>query len=295
MTDQVPSERGYLDLLNHILNHGEERHGRNGLTLSTFGERLVFDLKQGFPLLTTKRVFWRGIVEELLWFLRGSTDATELQEKGVHIWDGNTTREFLDNVGLHAVPEGQIGAGYGFQWRAFGGDYPLRRGGVDQIRYILSELKTNPHGRRAVLVAWNPKQLQMAALPPCHFAYQFYIGKNGLSCQMQMRSCDVCAGLPFNIASTSLLTHLLAHLLGLEADRVCIVMGDTHVYEEHFQNAREQLARSPLTPPTLRILRPAPHDATVDDMVMWLETLTSADVEIHGYNHHPPLKYAMVA
>lgn len=281
--------------MRNILANGEVRKGRNGTTKSIFGNRLEFDLSKGFPLLTTKRVFWRGVVEELCWFLRGSTNANELKEKGVHIWDGNTSRAFLDSVGLHDEPEGHIGAGYGYQWRAFGGDYPTRENGVDQLRYVLTELSENPHGRRAVLSAWNPKQLDRMALPPCHMVYQFFVGEKGLSCMMMMRSCDVGAGLPFNIASTSLLTHLIAHVLHLATDKVVVVMGDTHIYEEHFESAAQQIERAPYAPPSFQVCKAPPaKDAPVEEKLAWLETLTAEDVKIDGYQCHPPLKYAMV-
>lgn len=289
-------EKQYLDLLRKIIESGEERNGRNGKTLSLFGERMEFDLKEGFPLLTTKRVFWRGVAEELLWFLRGSTYATELQAKNIHIWDGNTSREYLDSVGLEHYDEGELGPGYGFQWRCFGGDYPKRENGVDQIRHVLSELTKNPHGRRAVLCAWNPKQAGAMALVPCHVLYQFYIGKNGLSCQLYCRSQDVCAGTPFNIASCSLLTTLLAAILHIPVDRMILIAGDAHVYEEHIENAKIQIQRDPYQFPTLKILKQAPSiEANMNEKLAWLEGLTFEDFQILDYQCHPPLKYEMIA
>jgi thymidylate synthase len=289
-------EHSYLALMTRVLEQGERREGRNGATRSLFGERLEFDLKAGFPLLTTKRVFWRGVVEELLWFLRGSTDAKELSAKGIHIWDGNTSREFLDSVGLIDVPEGSIGQGYGFQWRCFGGSFPERAGGFDQIRYLLEELGARPASRRAVLSAWNPLQMHRMALPPCHFTYVFYCSeRDGLSCQMQMRSCDVGAGLPFNIASTALLTTLLATLLHVPAHRVVIVTGDTHLYEVHLESALEQTKRTPFSCPALTIRKePPPREAAVEEKLAWLEGLSFEDFCLEGYVCHPPLKYAMV-
>lgn len=296
MIDIPLGEHQYLQLLRRILVSGEERDGRNGKTLSLFGERLEFDLKAGFPLLTTKRVFWRGVAEELFWFLRGSTDAKELQEKNVHIWDGNTSREYLDGVGLGHYDEGELGPGYGFQWRCFGGDYPKRQNGIDQIRYVLGELSSNPHGRRAVLCAWNPKQASQMALVPCHVLYQFYVGKKGLSCQLYCRSQDVCAGTPFNIASTSLLTTILAALLDIPVDRVILVAGDTHVYEPHIENAKIQINREPHAPPQLRIVRPMPpKGSSMDEKMNWLETLKFEDFELVNYECHPVLKYEMIA
>lgn len=290
MTSQ---ESTYLSLMDRIIEKGEKRQGRNGVTHSIFGERLVFDLTEGFPLLTTKRVFWRGVVEELLWFLRGSTDVHELQTKGVHIWDGNTSREFLDSVGLHYLPEGSIGAGYGFQWRSFGGAYPEKTDGKDQLAFVLNELVNNPHGRRAILSAWNPQQLALAALPPCHLLYDFYRGCEGLSCQMVMRSCDVAAGLPFNIASTALLLTIIATAIGETPHKVIIVTGDTHLYEEHVPNAKIQIMRKPMQPPSVCISKPLVGQS-VEEMVKWIESLTFADFSLSGYQCHGALKYSMV-
>lgn len=290
-------EAQYLALLADILENGEKRVGRNGTTLSLFGQRLVFNIADAFPLLTTKKVYLRGIIEELLWFLRGSTDVTELQARNVHIWDANSTREFLDSVGLADVPVGQIGAGYGYQWRCFGGDYPTRENGVDQLRYLLSELVMNPTGRRAVLCAWNPKQLAQAALPPCHFTYVFYISADrGLSCQMQMRSCDVGSGLPYNIASTALFTCILAHILHIPVDRIIIITGDTHLYEVHRESAQAQITRTPYKFPTMTIIKPPPSkSATIDAQINWIESLTFEDFKIADYQSHPALPYPMVA
>lgn len=293
----MAGEKSYQRLLQKILLDGEERNGRNGTTKSLFGERLEFDLaNDGFPLLTTKRMFWRGIVEELLWFLRGSTDANELKERGVFIWNGNSSREFLDCRGLSNYAEGECGPIYGYQWRCFDGDYPARTGGVDQLRYVLEELTDNPTGRRAIMTGWNPKQLGAMCLPPCHVLYNFYISPTrGLSCQMYQRSCDTCAGLPFNIASTSLLTTILATAIGVPVDRVIVVIGDTHMYEEHYTNALEQVGRTPFAFPRLRILRDIPPNASIDDKVAWIEGLQMEDIELVGYQHHPSIKYEMIA
>lgn len=295
---ETKDERAYLDLVANVLDEGEERLGRNGPTLSIFGQHLEFELSTGFPLLTTKRVFWRGVAEELFWFLRGSTDARVLMDRGVHIWDGNSSREFLDSVGLTHVETGTIGAGYGFQWRHYNGTYPSGQGGLDQIRYILEELTENPHSRRIVLNAWNPCQLSQAALPPCHTMYQFYVNSKGLSCSLVCRSQDIILGTPFNIASTALLTTLLAHLLHIPAHRIVVNMGDTHIYKytDHIDAAKQQVTRTPYKKPTLKILRPAPSlGVSVDEKLRWLETLTFDDVELSDYKCHPVIKCAMVA
>jgi len=292
----MKQEQGYLRLVQKILLEGEQRKGRNGNTKSLFGERLEFDLSLGFPLLTTKRMFWRGVVEELLWFLRGHTDANLLKEKGVSIWSGNTSREFLDNKGLTSYPEGECGPIYGYQWRAFNGDYPSKNNGVDQLKYVLTELTQNPHGRRALISAWNPTQLNNMCLPPCHVMYNFYVSSNGLCCQMYQRSSDTCTGLPFNIASTALFTSILAHVLRMSVCKIIVVIGDTHIYEEHYVSALEQVTRTPYPFPTLSINKPPPeYGCAVDDMIKWIEELQFDDMEIAGYKHHPSIKYAMVA
>jgi thymidylate synthase len=290
-------EQGYINLITTILNNGETRTTRNGKTYSLFGERLEFNLATGFPLLTTKRVFWRAVVEELLWFLRGSTDATELSSKNIHIWDDNTTPEFQASVGLSHLQPGQLGPGYGHQWRAFNGTYPSGQGGVDQIRYVLEQLQTNPSGRRTILSAWNPSQLDQAVLPPCHVMYQFYVSPtHGLSCMMTQRSADFCAGIPFNIASTALLTSIIAHVLHLKAHRIVINMGDTHIYDDHVEGAQEQSSRFPFAKPKLTITRPPPpKGASIDYVINWLETLKFEDISIENYKCHPAIKYKMIA
>lgn len=265
-------------------------------TRSLFGSRLEFDLNRGFPLFTTKKVFFRGVAEELFWFLRGSTDARELSEKGVRIWDQNSSRAFLDSVGLLDIPTGFIGPGYGHQWRSFGGDYPGGAGGVDQLKYVLGELRLTPQGRRAVLSAWNPQQLPRMALPPCHVLYQFYVGRDGLSCQLVCRSQDLMLGTPFNVASAALLTHVLAHALGLGVDRLVLVGGDVHLYEDHLEGAREQVQREPYEPPKLRITREPPGpDATVDQLVAWVQGIGFEDLELLGYRHWPAIHLRMSA
>lgn len=293
-------EAQYLDLVRHVLARGEERAGRNGMTLSTFGTRLEANLKLGFPLLTTKRVFWKGVVEELLWFLRGSTDATELAAKGVNIWNANSSREFLDSVGLHDVPTGHIGAGYGHQWRRFGaapGDgAPGKAHEGDQLRYVLTELTTNPGGRRAVLSAWNPLQLDMMALPPCHVMYQFHRDRNGLSCQLVTRSQDLMLGTPFNVASAALFTHILAHVLRLPVGRLIVVGGDVHIYADHVEGAKQQVERKPYDLPIIAIRPEAPDVAAVgiDGLIAFIERLRFEDFDLQFYACHPAIPMAMV-
>lgn len=292
----VTGEASYLQLVRKILAEGERRDTRNAVTLSLFGERLEFDLRQGFPLLTTKKIFTRAVIEELLWFLRGETDAKTLQQRGVHIWDGNSTREFLDSRGLD-YPEGECGPIYGFQWRAFNGEYPSRRNGVDQIAYILKELTDNPHSRRILFSGWNPCQMNDMCLPPCHILYQFYLSPtHGLSCQMYARSQDIMLGTPFNIASTALLTHLIAALLHVPAHRIILVAGDTHIYEAHMEGANTQVERAILPPPSFNLLRePPPRESSVEEKIAFLESLTLADFEFKNYQSHPTIKMPMIA
>lgn len=291
------SEYNYLELLEEILENGDEKIGRNGKTLSIFSSRTEYDISNTFPILTTKRVFFRGVVEELLWFLRGSTNAKELQEKNIHIWDGNTSRQFLDSVGLSNLEEGLLGAGYGYQWRSFNGNYPIKDG-FDQLKFVLSELITSPNSRRCILSAWNPYQLSKMALPPCHMTYQFYVSKNNsLSCQMYMRSCDVAAGLPFNICSTALLTCIIAHVLNMKPNRIIIVTGDTHLYEQHIHNAKIQISREPLMPPALNINKECkikPIIENVDSIIKWIEELQFTDFELLNYINAGPLEFKMV-
>lgn len=289
-------EEGYLDLVRKIHQDGEIREGRNGKTLSIFGGRLEFDLQKGFPLLTTKKMYWKGIVEELLWFLRGSTNANELKDKGVNIWNGNTTREFLDSCGLIDYEVGECGPIYGYQWRCFGGDYPERTNGTDQLLYVMKELLHNPHGRRAIICAWNPKQMRKMCLPPCHVLYNFYKSNRGLSCQLYCRSQDIMLGTPYNIASTALLTHIIAAALHMTVDRVIIVTGDTHIYEEHMEGAQDQISRSPFEFPSLRISKEPPRmDASPEERVQWIESLTIDDFTVENYVSHPVIKMSMIA
>lgn len=271
-------EHQYLNLLHNLLTKGERRDTRSGTVYSSFGHHLEFDLTKGFPLLTTKKMFFRGIVEELSWFLRGSTDVTELRDKKVYIWDGNT-----ENRGYDAGPV------YGFQWRHFGATYSTCKAdysgkGQDQIQRIIELLREDPSSRRILLSAWNPKQQHQMALPPCHVSYQFYVNcDNEIHCQMYQRSADAFLGLPFNIASTALLMHLLAHETKRKVGKLRIVVGDLHLYEEHAGVAAIQANRVPHEFPKLTI------DRTCDNL--W--NVSTDDVQLVGYKHHPSLKAKM--
>nr|XP_048336897.1 bifunctional dihydrofolate reductase-thymidylate synthase-like isoform X2 [Ziziphus jujuba var. spinosa] len=218
-------EHQYLRLVQDIISDGNTKDDRTGTgTVSKFGCQMRYNLRRTFPLLTTKKVFWRGVVEELLWFISGSTNAKVLQEKGIHIWDGNASRDYLDGIGLKDREEGDLGPVYGFQWRHFGARYTDMHAdytgqGFDQLLDVIDKIKNNPNDRRIILSAWNPADLKLMALPPCHMFSQFYIANGELSCQMYQRSADMGLGVPFNIASYALLTCMIAHVCGIHSTK----------------------------------------------------------------------------
>jgi len=259
--EEKHEEYQYLELIQEIIDVGVYRGDRTGTgTLSLFGKQTRWNLRESFPLLTTKRVFWRGLAEELLWFVAGCTDATKLQDKNVHIWDGNGSREFLDSRGLQKNAVGDLGPVYGFQWRHFGAKYEdcnsdYSGKGVDQLKNIIETIKSNPTDRRMCLSAWNPAALNEMALPPCHMFCQFYVANGELSCHMYQRSCDMGLGVPFNIASYALLTYMVAHVTGLKPGDFVHSMGDAHVYSNHVTPLLEQLKRTPNEFPKLRFKR----------------------------------------
>lgn len=284
-------EHQYLDLIRDILATGERRSDRTGTgTISKFGATMRFDLSgDEFPLLTTKRVFWRGVAEELLWFISGDTNANTLKDKGIHIWDGNGSREYLDRIGLTERAEMDLGPVYGFQWRHFGAEYTDMHAdysgkGVDQLAKLIHTIKTNPTDRRIVLSAWNPAAMPLMALPPCHMFCQFYVTSAGaLSCQMYQRSADMGLGVPFNIASYALLTRLVAQSCGLRAGEFVHVIGDAHVYSNHVDALREQLTREPRPFPTLKI---NPAKTNIDSFVY-------EDFTVEGYKPHKKIEMQM--
>jgi len=279
----------YLDLVARVLKEGRRRANRTGIdTIAVFGTQTRYNLRDSFPLLTTRKIFWRGVAEELLWFVKGSTDAGELAAKGVHIWDANGTREFLDNRGLHHHPEKDLGPVYGFQWRHFGAEYrgvgfDHNGSGVDQLAKVVEQIKTDPDSRRIIMSAWNPADLDDMALPPCHIMCQFFVVDGELSCQMYQRSADLGLGVPFNIASYALLTHMIAHVCGLKVGDFVHVIGDAHVYVNHVDALKEQMDRAPFAPPALRIKRAV---ASIDDF-------TFDDFDLVGYRCHPNIKMTM--
>jgi thymidylate synthase len=253
----------YLDLLHDILENGIQKDDRTGTgTRSVFGRQLRFNLGDGFPLVTTKKLHLRSIIYELLWFLSGDTNIRFLKENGVRIWD-----EWADE-------NGDLGPVYGRQWRAW--QTPDGES-IDQIANVIHEIRANPNSRRLIVNAWNVGELKRMALQPCHVLFQFYVGNGKLSCQLYQRSADVFLGLPFNIASYALLTFMIAQQCDLEPGELQLVTGDTHLYENHLEQARLQLTRTPLPPPQLQIKR---KPASVFDYQF-------EDFEIVNYQHHP--------
>lgn len=254
-------EYQYIDLLKKILKTGKTRSDRtNTGILSTFGNSMRYDLSSSFPLLTTKSVFFKGVVEELIWFIKGQTDGNILKKKGIDIWNGNGSREFLDKRGLQKNREMDLGPIYGFQWRNFGAEYincdESPKSGIDQLKAVINSLKNDPTSRRHVISAWNPVDLDKMALPPCHIVFQFYVDDgNKLSCALYQRSCDVGLGLPFNIASYSLLVCILADFLGMERGEFVHFIGDTHVYLNHKEALEKQVKRRPRPFPVLNVRR----------------------------------------
>lgn len=288
----VHEENQYLKLITHILDNGTMENGRNGNALTVFGGAMHFDLNNGkIPLLTTKKVAWKTCLKELFWFIKGDTNNEHLQQENVKIWNANASREFLDSRGLQNLRENDLGPVYGHQWRSFNAKYSdcdedYSGKGVDQLKYIIDNLK-NPetrNSRRLVMSAWNPCQLDEMALPPCHVMAQFNVcGGNRLSCALYQRSGDVGLGVPFNIASYSFLTHIIAKHCGLEADQFVYYLGNCHIYDDHIEKLREQSLREPLPFPTVEIVRK--HE-NIEDYEM-------NDFVLNDYKSHKPIKMDM--
>ncbi len=259
---RIFAEKQYLNLISKILKDGVREEGRNGTVIKLIGAQMKFPLNnKSIPLITTKKMAWGVCLKELLWFISGSTDNGKLREQGVKIWNKNASREFLDNNGLFDRVEDDLGPVYGHQWRHFNAtyldcDFSYRGKGVDQLKYIENMLKNKEtrNSRRILMSAWNPCQIPQMALPPCHVLSQFHVTEgNKLSCSVYQRSADVGLGLPFNIASYSFLTHLLAKHCDLEACELIHTIGDAHIYEEHASALETQIVRNPLPPPVLNI------------------------------------------
>lgn len=263
----IPIMRPYLDLVRMVLETGEPRADRTGVgTRSVFGHQLRFDLSAGFPLLTNRKIHVRSLIHELLWFIRGETNIRYLHDHRVTIWD-----EWADE-------NGELGPVYGKQWRAWSG---AKGRVVDQLQTVIDQIRSDPHSRRLLVCAWNVAELPEMALAPCHVLFQFYVSCSGrLSCQLYQRSADLFLGVPFNIASYSLLTHMVAQVTSLKPGEFIHVFGDAHLYENHLEQARELLNREPRPLPTLML----------NEAVRDIDAFRFEDIEIHGYNPHPPIK-----
>ena len=256
----------YLNLMQHVLQHGIDKSDRTGTgTRSVFGYQMRFDLQAGFPLVTTKKLHLRSIIHELLWFLRGDTNIQYLKDNGVSIWD-----EWADE-------NGELGPVYGYQWRS----WPAPNGqSIDQISQLIEQIKSNPDSRRLIVSAWNPALVDEMALPPCHCLFQFYVANGKLSCQLYQRSADIFLGVPFNIASYALLTHMVAQVCGLQVGDFVHTLGDAHLYHNHIEQAKLQLSREP---------RPLPH-LRLNPEVKDLFGFCYDDFTIEGYDPHPHIK-----
>lgn len=286
-------ENGYLEALKILLN-SNIKENRNGETLSKFGISYKFRLDDGFPLLTTKKMFMKGIIAELLWFLRGETNSKILEKEKVNIWKGNSTKDFIEKQELD-YEEGECGPIYGWQWRNFNGTYPKindENDGIDQLRYVIEEVMKGT--RRAVLSGWNPIQLGKMVLPPCHILYIFYTEGEELSCMMTMRSNDTFLGLPFNIASLAILTMIIGIVTGKKAKEICISVCDAHLYVEHIEQAKEQIKRKPLEKPILNIKKEIKKEMSIEEKLKWIEELKLEDFEITEYDCYDKIEAKMV-
>jgi len=284
------SEKQYLDQLKYIIEKGTICNDRTGVgTKSLFGCQMRFNLNNSFPLLTTKKMFTKGIIEELLWFLNGKTDSKLLENKGVNIWKDNTSREFLDKLGFTDREEGDGGPIYGFNFRHYGAKYinsntDYSNSGIDQINNVLRMLKEEPTSRRILINLWDPNIINDMVLPPCHVLYQFRVYGNKLSCSLYQRSGDMGLGIPFNIASASLLTCILAKLSNLEPYELIHTIGDAHIYLNHEEALKEQITREPYDFPTLKILDR--NQKSIEDFVL-------EDFIFENYNCHKAIKMDM--
>jgi thymidylate synthase len=281
-------EQQYLDLIKNILENGHDVEGRNGKTKTLIGSCMRFSLKENkIPLLTTKKLAWKTCLKELLWFISGKTDNKLLKEQNVKIWNDNGSRDFLDSRNLQHLREDDLGPVYGFQWRHFNAPYEncetdYANKGVDQLKWIIEQLK-NPetrYSRRLIMTAWNPCQLNEMALPPCHLLCQFnVVNKNELSCCLYQRSGDVGLGVPFNIASYSFLTHIIANICDLKPVEFVHFISNTHIYDDHYDSLKIQILREPKKFPTINIKN---HYKDIEDYRM-------EDIEIKNYNFHEPI------
>ncbi|WP_313597279.1 thymidylate synthase [Psychrobacter sanguinis] len=276
------NEAAYLDLIRYVRDHGTEKGDRTGTgTRSHFGAQLRFDLSDGFPLLTTKKVHMKSITYELFWFLKGDTHVKYLQDNGVRIWNEWSTAEQTARFGR---PEGELGPIYGHQWRNYGAskkpDGSYNQDGVDQIVEVIEQIKNNPNSRRLIVSGWNPAEATQVALPPCHTLFQFFVADGKLSCQLYQRSADLFLGVPFNIASYSLLTHMIAQVCDLEVGEFIWTGGDCHLYQNHIEQVNEQLSREAYELPTLWL------NPDIKDIF----DFTFDDIRVENYKSHPAIK-----
>ena len=287
-------EYQYLNLLDDIIRNGHEEKGRNGITKSIYGSAMHFSLENGsIPILTTKKTAWKTCLKELLWFIKGDTDNKHLNEEKVHIWDGNSSKDFMKSRGLDHYQEGDLGPLYGYQWRFFNAPYEgchsnYNGKGIDQLQEVIDCLKDPERktSRRLVVSAWNPQQLNEGVLPPCHVLFQFnVINGNKLSCSLYQRSCDEFLGVPFNIASYSFLTHLIAKHCDLEAYEFIHYGGNCHIYDDHYEQVKTQISRDPNPFPTVEILN---KKENINDYNL-------SDFSLKNYIHHDTLKGSMRA
>lgn len=268
----------YLDALQHILDHGDDRMDRTGVgTRAVFGLQFRFTMADGFPAITTKKLAFNAMKAELLWFLKGSSDVKELQQMNSHIWDENAAAAYWKPK---ARFEGDVGRIYGVQWRAWQAPDGHT---IDQLQEVIERIKTKPSDRRLLVTAWNPGELDQMALPPCHLLFQFFVAKGKLFLMMYQRSCDMFLGVPFNIASYSLLLHMVAQVTGLEPGEFIHVLGDAHIYRNHFDHVKEQLSRKPYPLPQLWL----------NSAVKNIDDFTMEDIKLLNYECHPSIKAPM--
>src|SRR3989344_1121217 len=267
----------YLDTVKKIMDEGNDREGRYGPTRAMFAIPMRFKMKDGFPAMTTKKLAFRTVAAELLWFISGSGDNRELNRLGCHIWDANGNADYWKPKAKY---EGDLGRIYGVQWRHW--KHPDGKE-ADQLKEIIERIKKDPYDRRLIVSSWNPGELDQMALPPCHSFFQFYVANNKLSVQMYQRSCDMFLGVPFNIASYALLLHMVAQATNLEAGEFVHTLGDAHIYKNHFEQVKEQLLRAPFPLPKLLL---NPEIKNIDDFMM-------EDIKLENYESHPSIKAPM--
>jgi len=293
----MENEQQYLSALKEVFNEGELRQTRNGLTKSIFGLKMKFDLQEGFPILTTKLVPFKTVLRELLWFISGDTSSKTLEDKGVHIWTKNASKEFLESRGLN-YSEGDLGPIYGFQWRHIGAKYYSSNSnytnkGFDQLEDIIKTIKEDPTSRRLILTAWNPLDLGKMALPPCHMTCQFYVRdadagtSKYLDCQLYQRSGDMFLGVPFNISSYAILVHIISRCCSLKPGKLTHIIGDAHIYQEHTNIVEEQLSRIPYICLAKLVIQ---SDAPTD-----IDSLKEMHFSLENYKNQGILKADMIA